>query len=234
MPGRTEPDTGALDRPHESSDPSARSVGRLLRNRGLLAAFAVTIAFALALGVAAGAHAQAAAPAGGVAAQDVGGGGAPGASLRRGSSGPGVAALQRKLRIAPDGAYGAQTAAAVRRLERRKGLKVDGVADPAVLRALGLRSADLEQAGDTSDHRAGGLTGHTKAILDKIAQCESGADPRAVSPDGRHRGKYQFDRGTWAAMGGSGDPAQASEAEQDRRAAKLLRLRGIAPWPNCA
>jgi len=71
----------------------------------MLAAFAVTIAFALALGVAAGAHAQAAAPAGGVAvqehAQDVGGGGAPGASLRRGSSGPGVAALQRKLRIAP-------------------------------------------------------------------------------------------------------------------------------------
>ena len=35
-------------------------------------------------------------------------------------------------------------------------------------------------------------------------------------------------------MGGKGDPAQASEAEQDRRAAKLLAQAGTSPWPNCA
>jgi hypothetical protein len=34
-------------------------------------------------------------------------------------------------------------------------------------------------------------------------------------------------------MGGSGDPADAPEAEQDRIAAKLLAARGTAPWPNC-
>ena len=35
-------------------------------------------------------------------------------------------------------------------------------------------------------------------------------------------GKYQFTLATWQAVGGSGNPAQASEAEQDRRAAQLL------------
>jgi hypothetical protein len=39
---------------------------------------------------------------------------------------------------------------------------------------------------------------------------------------------------TWSEMGGEGDPAQASEAEQDRMAAKLLRAAGTSPWPNCA
>jgi hypothetical protein len=55
-----------------------------------------------------------------------------------------------------------------------------------------------------------------------------------VSADGRYRGKYQFDRATWRAMGGKGDPAKASEARQDAIAAKLLRARGTAPWPSCA
>ncbi|HEX7291449.1 MAG TPA: transglycosylase family protein, partial [Conexibacter sp.] len=63
--------------------------------------------------------------------------------------------------------------------------------------------------------------------------CESGGNPRAVSPDGAYRGKYQFSRATWQAMGGDGDPARASEAEQDRRALRLYRARGAAPWPAC-
>jgi hypothetical protein len=66
-----------------------------------------------------------------------------------------------------------------------------------------------------------------------IASCESGGDPAAVSADGSYRGKYQFDSGTWAAVGGSGDPAAASEAEQDYRAALLYARAGSSPWPNC-
>ena len=69
--------------------------------------------------------------------------------------------------------------------------------------------------------------------LQRIAQCESGGNPSAVSADGNYRGKYQFDRETWRAMGGSGDPADAPEAEQDRIAAQLLAQRGTAPWPVC-
>ena len=71
-------------------------------------------------------------------------------------------------------------------------------------------------------------------VLQRIAACESGGDPTAVSGDGRYRGKYQFSLATWRYMGGTGDPARASEAEQDRRAAKLLAQAGTSPWPNCA
>lgn len=69
--------------------------------------------------------------------------------------------------------------------------------------------------------------------LDAIARCESGGNPSAVDPSGTYRGKYQFDRGTWASVGGSGDPAAASEAEQDKRAAMLYAQRGSSPWPVC-
>ena len=61
-----------------------------------------------------------------------------------------------------------------------------------------------------------------RITLQRIAQCESGGNPAAVSPSGEYRGKYQFSRATWRAMGGTGDPAQAPEAEQDQRAAALL------------
>lgn len=72
------------------------------------------------------------------------------------------------------------------------------------------------------------------AKLRQIALCESGGNPKAVSPSGLYRGKYQFDPQTWAAMGGAGtDPAAASEAEQDRVARLLYEQRGAAPWPVC-
>ena len=70
-------------------------------------------------------------------------------------------------------------------------------------------------------------------ILKKIAECESGGNPRAISPSGKYRGKYQFSMETWRSVGGHGDPAKASEYEQDKRALKLYKLRGTAPWPHC-
>jgi hypothetical protein len=50
---------------------------------------------------------------------------------------------------------------------------------------------------------------------------------------GGYRGLYQFDCQTWQSVGGSGDPAAASPAEQTRRAAILRSRRGSSPWPNC-
>ncbi len=70
--------------------------------------------------------------------------------------------------------------------------------------------------------------------LQAIAQCESGGNPTAVSPSGLYRGKYQFDPNTWSSLGGQGgDPAAASEAEQDRVAALLYSQQGASPWPVC-
>ncbi|MTD43419.1 hypothetical protein GKE82_03640 [Conexibacter sp. W3-3-2] len=71
------------------------------------------------------------------------------------------------------------------------------------------------------------------AALASIAACESGGNPRAIGGGGRYRGKYQFDMGTWASVGGSGDPAAAPELEQDRRAAMLYARAGASPWPVC-
>jgi transglycosylase-like protein len=69
-------------------------------------------------------------------------------------------------------------------------------------------------------------------VLEGIAQCESGGDPTTDTGNGFY-GKYQFTLATWASVGGSGNPAQASEAEQDRRAAALYAQAGPSPWPVC-
>jgi soluble lytic murein transglycosylase-like protein len=71
-------------------------------------------------------------------------------------------------------------------------------------------------------------------VLRDIAQCESGSNPRAVSPSGRYRGKFQFDYDTWHSVGGTGDPAKTPEWRQDKLALKLYHRRGTDPWPNCA
>ena len=78
----------------------------------------------------------------------------------------------------------------------------------------------------------GTIEGVPLATLEAIASCESGGDPTAVNPAGYY-GKYQFDMGTWASVGGSGNPAEASEEEQDYRAALLYSRAGSSPWPVC-
>jgi hypothetical protein len=81
--------------------------------------------------------------------------------------------------------------------------------------------------------REAGITPAVRALLERIAFCESKGNPRAIGGGGSFRGKYQFSYGTWRAVGGSGDPAAAPEAEQDVRAAMLLKRSGSSPWPVC-
>jgi hypothetical protein len=69
--------------------------------------------------------------------------------------------------------------------------------------------------------------------LSSIAECESHGNPRAISAGGTYRGKYQFSFSTWRSVGGRGDPAAATETEQDRRAALLYRTGGPGHWPVC-
>ena len=66
-----------------------------------------------------------------------------------------------------------------------------------------------------------------------LAKCESGGRPNAVSASGAYRGMYQFSRATWAAVGGSGDPAAASADEQTFRAQQLYARSGAGQWPHC-
>ena len=187
----------------------AAAVRRLRRMRGRRSVVAV-LGASLAL-------------AGGAMAQS---GSSGGAAAQSSVHGDGVAALQRALGIPADGVYGPQTRRAVRAFQRAHGLVVDGIAGPQTLGALGLGGG-----GSVKQASSGSSSGST---LERIAECESGGDPTAVSADGRYRGKYQFSRATWRAMGGSGDPAAAPESVQDAMAAKLLAARGTSPWPNCA
>ena len=68
-----------------------------------------------------------------------------------------------------------------------------------------------------------------------VAKCESGGNPRAVNPAGYY-GLYQFSPQSWASVGGSGLPSQASAAEQTYRAQLMYnRVNGRwqGQWPNC-
>jgi len=89
------------------------------------------------------------------------------------------------------------------------------------------------RAADKRRERREKREGGASPQLEAIAACESGGDPSAIGGGGTYRGKYQFSRETWAGVGGSGDPAEASEAEQDRRAATLLESEGAGHWPVC-
>jgi peptidoglycan hydrolase-like protein with peptidoglycan-binding domain len=153
------------------------------------------------------------------------GGAASEVVVERGNQGSAVRAIQRALGIPADGIFGPQTERAVRRFQRSKGLVVDGVVGPLTRRALGLAPFSRTAL------RSG--TVRIPAVLERIAQCESGGNPRAVSADGTYRGKYQFSRETWRRLGGTGDPADAPEWLQDRLALELHRQSGTAPWPSC-
>jgi uncharacterized protein YabE (DUF348 family) len=65
-----------------------------------------------------------------------------------------------------------------------------------------------------------------------LANCESGGNPRAVNSSGYY-GLYQFSLSTWHAQGGSGNPIDASAAEQTNRAQILYGKTGASSWPSC-
>jgi peptidoglycan hydrolase-like protein with peptidoglycan-binding domain len=147
--------------------------------------------------------------------------------VKRGDRGSAVRSIQRQLGVPADGVFGPMTERAVRRFQRRHDLVPDGIVGPFTRGALGLKPFSASQVRRTSSVRI-------PAVLRRIAECESGGNPEAISPGGTYRGKYQFSRSTWRNLGGTGDPADAPESLQDRLALKLYRMNGTAPWPNCA
>ncbi|MBA2763789.1 MAG: transglycosylase family protein [Thermoleophilaceae bacterium] len=150
-------------------------------------------------------------------------------------AGGSIASVQDALGVPADGVYGPVTEGAVRKFQKQQGLLVDGVVGPQTMRALGIDASATQNAsgssggqGSTQSASGSGASGH----LQQIANCESGGDPTATN--GQYRGKYQFLESTWASVGGNGDPADASEAEQDKRAAMLYAQQGSTPWAACA
>lgn len=74
------------------------------------------------------------------------------------------------------------------------------------------------------------------AHLWRIAKCESGTNPRAVSSSGAFRGAWQFATSTWLAYGGgqfARDPILASLDQQLVIARAVYRGGGPGSWPIC-
>jgi uncharacterized protein YabE (DUF348 family) len=100
-------------------------------------------------------------------------------------------------------------------VQPQQGVIADGAATPvaSATSAIGPASSGLNWAG--------------------LAKCESGGNPHSVSADGRYYGLYQFSLSTWASVGGSGRPSDASPDEQTSRAQILLNRGGRGQWPVC-
>ena len=135
----------------------------------------------------------------------------------------------RARRPAPRAAQGAPGRPA--RAPRLRAPRADVVAAPG----CGASAARCAPTCASCAGRGGAPDVAIPAALRAIAACESGGNPRAVGGGGAFRGKYQFDYGTWAAVGGSGDPAarargRAGPARGDAlRARRLVALAGLRP-----
>ena len=67
---------------------------------------------------------------------------------------------------------------------------------------------------------------------DALAQCESGGN-WSINTGNGFSGGLQFTPSTWAAFGGTGDPANASREQQIAVAERVLAEQGPGAWPAC-
>ena len=126
--------------------------------------------------------------------------------LKRGSSGPRVAKVQRWLGLTPDRIFGPATRRAVKRFQRRHGLTADGIVGPATWAAL--KRSHARRAS-----RGGGSGGRSAVAL---VQRELGIAADGVFGPATEAAVKRFQRrhgltadgvvgpATWAALGHSG------------------------------
>jgi len=91
------------------------------------------------------------------------------------------------------------------------------------------QTAARQQAAPVQQAAAPAGNSAMDAHLRVIAQRESGGNPSAVNPAGYY-GLFQFSPSTWAAVGGTGNPANASVEEQWKRARILYQTAGASQW----
>ncbi|MFZ5851251.1 MAG: ubiquitin-like domain-containing protein [Actinomycetota bacterium] len=121
-----------------------------------------------------------------------------------------------------------------RKVQTFRDLFVDGKLTERVLLAESVTQPPVDQvvavgSGAPAPAPAAAADGLNWAAL---ARCESGGNPRAVNGAGYY-GLYQFSLSTWRSVGGTGNPIDASPAEQTARAQALYARSGRSPWPVC-
>ena len=107
--------------------------------------------------------------------------------------------------------------------------------EESLARALGRRAAQFALVGAVAAAPMVLTTGLASADTDwdELAQCESSGDWSTNTGNG-FGGGLQFTDSTWRAFGGSGQPEDASRAEQIRVAERVKAEQGMNAWPTCS
>jgi len=107
--------------------------------------------------------------------------------------------------------------------------------DQSLARALGRRAAQFALVGAVAAAPMALTTGLASADTDwdELAQCESSGDWSTNTGNG-FGGGLQFTDSTWRAFGGSGQPEDASRAEQIQVAERVKAEQGMNAWPTCS
>lgn len=75
-------------------------------------------------------------------------------------------------------------------------------------------------------------------IYDRLAICESGKNPRAISKSGKYKGAFQFSDETWANVKSPSDPVDPRDATYERQREIVIAKFPISSWssqfPTCA
>ena len=107
--------------------------------------------------------------------------------------------------------------------------------DESLTHALGRRAAKIVLVGAVAATPMALGTGLASADTnwDELAQCESGGNWSTNTGNG-FGGGLQFTDSTWHAFGGSGQPEDASRAEQIQVAKRVKAEQGMNAWPTCS
>ncbi len=143
--------------------------------------------------------------------------------------------------------------AEIRRPRRSRGSALSRRPDRVALWAFAMAVTAMVLAATTAHAGSGGISATSGSggdrydrIWDRLSrrdhrwarrtgECESGNDPRAVSPDGRYRGAFQFTKPSWRAAPKSpgGDPIRYRWRVQAVVAVLLKHREGTKAWPVC-